>query len=160
MATPRDAAAERHPRSYPPRDRFRPCFRLMQQLPHIVLPDLGHSQALVAAGLRPSLKRYGAAALHLRDGPLEAAQLERVKFIIGKIDGEQPRLDQAQPGRRIIISRCVELSDDIVGLLHFQRLFGNALDVFVCIARSRERGPQMRRAIHHELEEVPGQTEA
>lgn len=39
-------------------------------------------------------------------------------------------------------------------------LIGNALDGFVCIAGSRERGRQMRRAIHHEFEEVPGQTEA
>src|SRR6202040_3546280 len=61
---------------------------------------------------------------------------------------------------RVIISRCVKLPDDVVGLLHLQRLFGDALDVVVCIAGSRELGRQTGRATHHELEEVPGQTKA
>lgn len=98
-----------------------PGFRLMQQLPHIVLPDLSHSQALVAARFRPSRKHYGAAALDLRNGALEATQFDRVKFIIGKIDGEQRRLDQAKPNRRIIISRRVELPEDVVCFLRLQR---------------------------------------
>ena len=72
----------------------------MQQLPHIVLPDLGHSQGLVAAGFRPNRKSHGVTPLYQRDRALEATQLDRVEFVIGKIDSKQRRLDQAQPGRK------------------------------------------------------------
>jgi hypothetical protein len=90
---------------------------------------------------------------------LEAAQFDRVESFIGKIDGGQRRPDQAQPRRRVEISRRVKLPDDVVDVLYL-RLFGDALDVVVCIAGSRERGHQMGWAAYHELEEVPGQIEA
>jgi hypothetical protein len=66
-------------------------FRLLQQLPHIILPELRDSQGLVAAGFRPGRKGYGMAAPDLRDCALEAAQFHRVEFVIGKIDGEHRR---------------------------------------------------------------------
>jgi hypothetical protein len=109
----------------------------MQQLPHIVLPNLGYSQGLVATGFRPDRKRYGVATF---DSALESTQPVRVEFVIGKIEGQQARLDLAQPGRRIIIARCIELPNNVVRLLHFhfQRVFGNVLDVFVGIVGPSE----------------------
>src|ERR1700730_11584536 len=126
----------------------------------MVLPYLGTSQGLVAAGFLPGRESYGATVLDLCDGTLEAPEFDRVKFVIGKIDGEQRRLDLAKPRPRVVISRCVKLPDNIVDLLDLQRLFCDALDVVVCIAGPCERRRHTGRAAHHQFEQVPGQTAA
>ena len=114
-------------------------FRLPKKLPHVILPDLCDSQGLMTTRIRPDREGYAMAAPDLRDRPLEAAQLDRVEFVVGKINGKKRRIDQAQAGGRVVIARSVELPEHVIGFFHFQRLFGDTPDMVVRIGRTRER---------------------
>ena len=96
----------------------------------------------MTARIRPDGEGYAAAAPDLRDRALEAAQLDRVEFVIGKINGKQRRIDQAQAGGRVVISRSIELPEHVIGLFHLQRLFGDTPDMVVRIGRTCECATQ------------------
>src|SRR5271168_2726305 len=113
----------------------------------------------MTARIRPDGEGYAAAVPDSRDRALEAAQLDRVEFVIGKINGEQRRIDQAQAGGRVVISRSIELPEHVIGLFHLQRLFGDTLDMVVRIGRTCECAIQTRGAIDHQAEKVPRQPE-
>src|SRR5271163_3317252 len=106
----------------------------------------------MTARIRPDGEGYAAAVPDLRDRALEAAKLDRVEFVISKINGQQRRIDQAQAGGRVVISRSIELPEHVIGLFHLQRLFGDTPDMVVRIGRTCECATQTRRAIDHQAE--------
>src|SRR4051812_12750214 len=89
------------------RDSLVESRRLPEQLRELVLPPLRLPGRAVAARLRARGDEEHAAVLHAPDLAVEDARLRRVALVVGRVDGEQRRLDLLEAGRRIVVARRV-----------------------------------------------------
>ena len=56
------------------------------------------------------------AALHPLELRLHDPELGRVALVVDGVDGEQRGADAFEPGRRVVVARCVPLVDEVVGI--------------------------------------------
>jgi hypothetical protein len=70
----------------------------------VILPELRHGVRDVTARFFAQRNDDRSSLLHLRDTPLEEAQLRRVDDVVGEVDGQERCLDPVQPSLRLVVA--------------------------------------------------------
>src|SRR5438105_2008496 len=90
--------------------------RALQQVLELLLPEFRHARGAVTGGVLACGDQVVAAVLHALDLALEDPELGRVALVVGRIHGQQGRLDALQSRRSIEVARRVPLQEGIVGV--------------------------------------------